>query len=76
MRDINDEQRESFWDRAAHLFRQIEVFCLIEYVQMLRAMKTIQRRRMIEARLIVDPEYAAAYQRAPVPSHCTRERHD
>lgn len=40
-----------FWNRAALLFRQFEGFWLIEYVQVLRAMKTIQRRPMIEARL-------------------------
>jgi hypothetical protein len=52
----------TFWDRAAHV--QIETVFLIEYVKMLRAMKTFQRRRMIEARLKVDPDFAAVYQRA------------
>jgi hypothetical protein len=65
MRDIDYEQRGRFWDCAEHLLSQIEVFFLIDYVKMLRAMKTIQRRRMIAARLKVDPEYAPPDQREP-----------
>jgi hypothetical protein len=52
----------TFWDRAAHV--QIETVFLIEYVKMLRAMKTFQRRRMVEARVKIGPEFAAAYQGA------------
>jgi hypothetical protein len=51
-------------DRVTHLLVQFGMFCLIEYIQLLRTMKILHQRRVVGARLKIDPHYAAAYQGA------------